>query len=175
MGKGLDGQAGGPNSGLSAKEEGKQVSQAKSKAGELKPGDVYFVLAAEWFRRWQSYTSESEAEKPGPIDNRVILLKAPEGSKDEGDKETEEYEPQLKPGLIDPDDYVQVSEAEWKLLFGWYVHRNSIHWLCGHLLRSHWSGQDRNGCRKARNFIGPALGPLSKNPLFWLHLRTQPL
>jgi len=121
MGKGSDGPPIGVGSGLSPVEEAKQVNQAKAKAGELKAGDVCFVLAAGWIAQWQTYCSESGAEKPEAIDNKPILLKTADIVKSTVEKEDDGYEPQLKPGLAEGDDYVLVSEFEWKLLFQWYV------------------------------------------------------
>lgn len=121
MGKGSNGPPIGTGSGLSAAEEGKQVNQAKAKAGELKAGDVCFVIASTWIKQWQTYCSEADAEKPDAIDNTSILVKSEESGKGTGDKETELFEPQLKPGLAEGDDYVLVSEFEWNLLFQWYV------------------------------------------------------
>ena len=121
MGKGSDGPPIGTGSGLSPAEEAKQVNQAKAKAGELKAGDVCFVVASNWIKQWQTYCSESEAEKPDAIDNTSILVKSEEAGKSAGDKEEESFEAQLKPGLAEGDDYVLMSEFEWKLLFQWYV------------------------------------------------------
>jgi ubiquitin carboxyl-terminal hydrolase 4/11/15 len=120
MGKGSEVATSGTDSGLSAKEEGKQINQAKQKAGELKAGDIVYVVASSWFKSWQTYCNESGAEKPDEIDNTPILIKTAEVVVASGDKQTEGFEPQLRVGLADPDDYVLVSEFEWKLLSQWY-------------------------------------------------------
>lgn len=107
--------------GLSAKEEGKQVQQAKQKAGEPKAGDIFFVIASSWFSSWQQYCNDMGAERPDAIDNTSILVKTSDVVEATGDKKIEGFEPQLKTGLEDTTDYYLASESEWKLLSQWYA------------------------------------------------------
>lgn len=123
MGKGSDGAAVPPGSGMSPKEESKQIQQAKLKASEMRAGDKYFVVASAWYSSWAAYTNDPDenGEKPAAIDNTVILIPKSDVIKPTNDKPVEGFEPQVKAGLAETTDYVLVAEAEWNLLVSWYV------------------------------------------------------
>lgn len=120
MGKASDGAAKHINTSLSAKDEAKELNQAKAKAGELKVGDICYVISSAWFRSWEAYC-ESEEGKPEEIDNNSILEPRPQPAKGSNAGEIEDFMIQLQPGLVAVEDYTVLSDAEWLLLSKWYA------------------------------------------------------
>lgn len=135
MGKASDGAAKSATNALSAKDEAKEVAQAKAKAGELKAGDVCYVVASTWFRAWEAYC-ESEEGKPEQIDNTSILELPETQAKATTNGEMDDFLIQLKPGLVPGEDYTLLSEAEWSLLSKWYAPQIPLLLAVGYLFRA---------------------------------------
>lgn len=77
----------------------------------LIPGNKWEVISTEWYVKWKTY-ADSEGEEghdnlfPGPIDNHTLKGK---------------YEDELRPRLIDGDDYILLPHLAADLLFRKYT------------------------------------------------------
>lgn len=101
-------------------EEEKQMIKYLTDEAErdLKEGNLYYVVSARWFSKWESYvgreireTESSESgdlERPGPIDNSDIVESGSDG------------EPELNRTLLEGRDYVLVPHKVWDKLSLWY-------------------------------------------------------
>ena len=154
MGKASDGAN--INSGLSAKDEEKEVNQAKAKAGELKAGDIVYIISITWLRAWQSYC-ENEEDKPEQIDNSGILDLPNNLAKPSTGAEIEEFYIQLAPSLMDGEDFAILSEAEWLLLSKWYVAYFSKLYVVGYRFRGVSTRTSANGAGNDGNKFCAAL------------------
>ncbi|KAK8512013.1 hypothetical protein V6N12_074697 [Hibiscus sabdariffa] len=117
-------------------EENKIVTDLRNESERnLKEGNLYFVVSARWFRRWERYVgidadknlnqnrssgsrhsngvSSLGAERPGPIDNSDIIENG-------GDCDCKENETQLRRMLMEGHDYVLVPQGVWEKLHQWY-------------------------------------------------------
>ncbi|CAH2035036.1 unnamed protein product [Thlaspi arvense] len=101
-------------------EEKRIVTELISEAeGNLKEGNLYFVISNRWYTSWQrcvgllteevSSGEPSEVTRPGPIDNHDII-----------DSESAAGDPQLRKMLEESVDYVLVPEKVWRKLVEWY-------------------------------------------------------
>jgi hypothetical protein len=98
------------------------VKRAKKQAnaGGLDIGQAHFIIAANWFRKWSEFVTESQegSPPPGPVDNNDIL-----------DLSVSKSEPQVRMKLVEHEDYEVVTEPEWKLFFEWFV--STYFWAAG--------------------------------------------
>ncbi|KAJ4847032.1 hypothetical protein Tsubulata_018065 [Turnera subulata] len=90
---------------------------------DLREGNLYYVVSARWFSRWESFvgreerqtepcdSGDGEVERPGPIDNSDIIQTAISSS---------EGEPELAMDLLEGRDYVLLPHQVWEKLFQWY-------------------------------------------------------
>ncbi|XP_076903003.1 ubiquitin carboxyl-terminal hydrolase 9-like [Bidens hawaiensis] len=115
------------------RQEARVVKDLTDKAeSTFKEGDLFFVVSARWFKKWQKYVGEetgeyelqevpldknaftltkAAGERPGPIDNTDIIIN--EDGRDGGDL-------QLRRTLTERSDYVLVPQVVWEKLHGWY-------------------------------------------------------
>ncbi|ESQ33499.1 hypothetical protein EUTSA_v10006750mg [Eutrema salsugineum] len=105
---------------VTPEEERRIVTELTSEAeGNLKEGNLYFVISNRWYTSWQrcvgllteelSSEEPSEVTRPGPIDNHDII-----------DSESDASDPQLRKRLEEGVDYVLVPEQVWRKLVEWY-------------------------------------------------------
>ncbi|CAN0908959.1 Ubiquitin carboxyl-terminal hydrolase 10 [Linum grandiflorum] len=112
-----------------ASQEKQIVNQLTSQAElDLKPGDLYFVVSAGWFSKWERYVGQSgneclsdwqssddststSADRPGPIDNSDLVDNPSHSGGDDLD---------LVRTLLEGKDYVLVPQQVWEKLVLWY-------------------------------------------------------
>lgn len=100
----------------STPEEEKNLIKEMEAKNPMKPGDTWYVISSQWWRKWKDYVSydyssySSFRQKPGPIDNADII----------------EYDPECKPGeekikksLMEHYDFVVVHSKIWKTFLSW--------------------------------------------------------
>ncbi|CAN1299573.1 Ubiquitin carboxyl-terminal hydrolase 10 [Linum perenne] len=113
----------------------KQIVKQLTNEAELslKEGNLYFVISARWFLRWERYvgqtagdclsgwqssdcqngddTATKRVDRPGPIDNSDIV---------ESESHSEGGELDLVRTLLEGKDYVLVPQQVWEKLLQWY-------------------------------------------------------
>ncbi|KAG2482980.1 hypothetical protein HYH03_018107 [Edaphochlamys debaryana] len=124
---------------------------ALEKAAQFAPGTLAYLISTAWWEAWARYSGYvgpkapataallpplgAAAPRPGPISNADLLPSdsaaadtsaagpseavALPGATAEGSKASEEVA--LRPGLVEQQDFVVVSEASWQRLQGWYA------------------------------------------------------
>ncbi|CAA7059304.1 unnamed protein product [Microthlaspi erraticum] len=86
---------------------------------DLKEGNVYFVISNRWYKLWQSFVGQLKEEfpcgerlqvtRPGPIDNRDIIV-----------TESDASDPEVLKTMEEEVDYVLVPGKVWEKLVEWY-------------------------------------------------------
>ena len=95
---------------VSPSKQKKQIKRAIENAS-CENGALHFLLPMSWWRTFKNYTNELQTEKPGKIDNKVLI-----------DRKTKE----LLSDLEEDEDYYIVPKDVWDLLISWYVFTKSI-------------------------------------------------
>jgi hypothetical protein len=115
----------------------------------MKVGDSFFLISAKWWNDWKEYVQWDESNDAEDVDNNgERVIKSPRSSAVDipdvpsaidNDDLWEENE--MKPGLMEGENYIIVDGKCWNLLSSWYV---SALWSVLSYSSDSWEGMEDN-------------------------------